>query len=139
MSRGFGYIQRKVLQVLGQEPLLDARGVAAAIFGSGDPAAITQSQYSSVRRALGRLSQGRHVIDLGGFYVGGRHCYCPREEAFWILDGVYRSAGGTRAFWPHIEAAMFYGLERRRRKLAAIEQLRRLKLYQWRHDFAFVS
>lgn len=132
MSRGLGHVQRKALQVMGKTALLDARGVAAAIFGDGDRSAVTSSQYSSVRRALSRLVAGHHVFDVGAFYAGTRHRYCLREEAFWILHQIYRAGGGARALWPHGDAAIFYGLELRRRRRESVNMLRRLCIFRWR-------
>lgn len=134
MSRGPGQVQRRALLILSENPLLDARGVAALIFGGGDTLRLTPSQYSSVRRALSTLKLRRLVVDLGNFCTGLRHSYCAREEAFWILHEIYFSGGGAKAFWPNERVALFYWIELRRRRQEYNEQLRRLTLHKWRRD-----
>lgn len=134
MSRGLGHIQRKALAVLAEMPMLRASEVAALVFKVRDGGGPTPAQYSSVRRALASLTRGRHVIDLGGFHAGARHCYCLRDEAFWILHRIYREGGGARAFWPNDKAAIFYGIELRLRRRESLEKLRRLNLHRWRRD-----
>lgn len=134
MSRGLGHIQRKALAVLVEQPMLQASEVAALVFKVSDGSPATPAQYSSVRRALASLARCHQVLDLGGFYAGVRHCYCLREEAFWLLHSIYKKGGGARAFWPNGKAAVFYGIELRLRRRDSLEQLRRLKLHRWRHD-----
>lgn len=134
MSRGPGHVQRKVLHAMTGNVLLDALGVTAAVFAGGDRSAVTPSQYSSVRRALARLATGHHVVDLGAFYADARHRYCLREEAFWILHRIYRTGGGAQALWPHVDAAIFYGLELRRRRRESVDMLRRLCIFRWRRE-----
>jgi len=139
MSRGLGRIQSKALCALIVQPMLEAREVAALIFGVEEASALTASQYSSVRRALANLVRCGQIVDLGSFYAGPRHLYCPREEGFWILHRIYGAAGGPKALWPNGRAALFYGLELRRRRRESLEQLRRLQLYRWRHERAYAE
>jgi hypothetical protein len=95
MSRGPGWLQRAVLDLLRLNeylsvPLLAGKAYAAYAPDAPDPPpdeAIdpTPAQRAAVRRALSRLQKHGLVLKLGSMYPGERCSYADRDHALAIV------------------------------------------------------
>ena len=80
MSKGYGKLQRAILDVFEDKPdeLLDTITIAALAYGQNP---ITKAQASSVRRSLRKLVDAGEVVDLGRSWRGPRRRFALPEKA----------------------------------------------------------
>jgi hypothetical protein len=82
MSKGYGKIQRRLLEILNDdERLFETFELAAAIFDV-EPARLNAAQLVTVRRALQKLAGEGAVVDLGRRgWSGGRRRWASERAA----------------------------------------------------------
>ena len=81
MSKGYGKLQRSIIEVFKAEPdrLMDSITIGARAFGVNP---IDRAQASSVRRALRKLVDAGELVDMGrSFQHGRRHFALPDKAA----------------------------------------------------------
>jgi hypothetical protein len=92
MSRGKGWVQNKIIELLGQQERIDSFKLTAEVYDvTPDETGwrwLSQSQLASVRRALYRLQ------DAGDAYM--IHLGHPRGRSYWALpDAAFRYVDQT--------------------------------------------
>ena len=91
MSRGAGWLQRAILDLLRlneylSAPLLAAKAYADAPDSPTDEAIDpTPAQRAAVRRALSKLQKRGLLVKLGSMYPGERCSYADREHGLAIV------------------------------------------------------
>ena len=87
MSKGLGWVERKILKILSKGYAYYLLGLTYNVFNTENP---TDSQYKSVARAVHRLEHEKNMIKSGIDKPSERHqfhqFYNYRKKCFYFLD-----------------------------------------------------
>jgi len=117
MSRGFGWLERAVLDLLHRNEHMAAPELAAIAYAADAPDAPpaapervpppTAAQQQAVRRALSNLQKRGLVVKLGHLFNGERCSYADREHAL-LIARKYVRCFGNQALGDHRRLAELY-------------------------------
>ena len=92
MSRGLGKNQRAILKIFSSNPeqLLDSIEITGLVF---EKQQVNESEVSSVRRSLRKLSNSGKLVDMGRNFHDGRKRYALPEYAEQYYDRMEKTFG----------------------------------------------